>query len=168
MIFQRLCYRGVVAVRGLDRVGMRLRWTVAGLAAVNVVLARKNELRVSRLLELHNFIFVAVSAPFGAGEFAGGRVILRRSACNRRSLRGFGPFLSPRRGCGASQSGGQQRRSDPGKSAIDAVNRRLLSHIQKALLREARKLDPILYRLKRKVYDIYHRDKRHTDGCSVR
>ena len=167
MILQRLRYRGVVAVRGLDRVGMGFRRTVAGLAAVNVVLAGKHELRVTRLLELHHFILVAVSAPFRAGKFAGGRVILRCSACDRRSLRGLRPLLSPRRGCGASQSGSQEQRSDPRKSAIHAVNRRLLSHIQKALLREARKLAPIVYRLVQEVYDIYHRDKRHMDGTCV-
>ena len=93
MFFQRFGDVCVVAVRGLDRVGVRFRGTVAGLAALNVILVGENELRVARLFILNRFFFVAALALFRAGERTGGRVKIRGVARDRWTLRSFGPFL---------------------------------------------------------------------------
>ena len=93
MFFQRFGDVCVVAVRGLDRVGVRFRGTVAGFAALNVILVGEDELRVARLFVLDRFFFVAALALFRAGKRTGGRVKIRGVARDGWTLRSLGTLL---------------------------------------------------------------------------
>src|ERR1700686_1901599 len=94
--------RGVVAVRGLDRIRVGFRRTVAGLATDDVVLAGENQFRVTGLRILDSFALVAVPAALRTRKVTGGCAKLRRPAGDRRSLRGLGSFLSEACGCSAT------------------------------------------------------------------
>ena len=93
VFFQRFGDVGIVTVRGLHRIGVRFRGTVAGFTALDVILVGENELRVARLFILDRFFFVAALALFRAGERTGGRVKIRRVACDGWTLRSFGTLL---------------------------------------------------------------------------
>lgn len=92
----------VIAVRGLDAVGVVFRRTMASLATVNVVLAGQNIVPVAGHVVLHRFAFVAVAAAVRASKLAGGRAESLRPAGDRRPLRGLRVSLSEARGCGAT------------------------------------------------------------------
>jgi hypothetical protein len=56
-------------MRCLNRIAVRFSRTVARLAAVNVILARKNDFRVAGLLILYGFVLVTISAGLDSGRF---------------------------------------------------------------------------------------------------
>src|SRR5579871_3133640 len=68
MFFQRLGDFGVVAMRRLHRIGMRLPWTVAAFTALYVVLAGEGDLGVVGFAELGSFTLVASGAARRADE----------------------------------------------------------------------------------------------------
>jgi len=70
-IVQRLGGGGVITVRRLDGVRVSFRWAMAAFAPVNVVLAREDELGVTRFTVLGGFFFVAGGASFWPGEVTG-------------------------------------------------------------------------------------------------
>lgn len=95
----------VIAMRGLHRIAMRLSWPVASLASMNVILARKHDLRVARLFILNGFVLVAIFACLWARKFRRGRGKLRRATGDGWTLQGFRPFLS---GASRREANGQR------------------------------------------------------------
>lgn len=92
-ILQRFRSRCVVAMCSLYRIGVCLGRTVARLAAMNVLLGRKSQRRMAGLAILNGNFFVAIPAPLRSRERTLGRIKLRRTARDRRSLCSLRSFL---------------------------------------------------------------------------
>jgi hypothetical protein len=67
-------------MRRLNRIAVRFSRTVACLATVNVIFARKDNLRMAGLLILDGFVLVAILACLRARKFGGRRGKFRHTA----------------------------------------------------------------------------------------
>ena len=80
---------GIVAMGGLDGVGVRLRGTMATFTTVNIFLFRKDQLRMRCLPIFGGYFLVTGNAALRAGKFSRRRRKLGSERSDRRTLRGF-------------------------------------------------------------------------------
>jgi hypothetical protein len=80
---------GIVAMRGLNSVGVRLRGTMAAFTTVNIFLFREHQLRMRGLSILSGDFLVTGNAPLRPGKFTGWSRKLRSEGGDGRPLGGF-------------------------------------------------------------------------------
>jgi hypothetical protein len=112
----------VVAMRGLYGIAMRFTRSVAGFAAVNVVHAGEDDLRVCGFLVLDGFLLMAFTAGGRTGEFTRRRVKVRRAAGDGRAALGFRALLREARNCRENEKG-QSERNCAAKNGIETGRR---------------------------------------------
>jgi len=125
MFLEGLCRVGVIAMSGLDGVGVSFSGPVAGFAALDELLAGDFQLGVRGFQELGRFGFVAGFAFFDADVLFGGTDGLRKTGSDRRLLGRFGLLLGEGRACCKNKENGQERGAHPDFRVRCAGHKRL-------------------------------------------
>lgn len=95
MVFHGLGDLRIIPMRRLDRIAVRLPWTVARLAAADVIGSGESQFGVARLFIFDCFMLVAIPAGVRTRILAGRRAEIRRPAGHRRPVNRLHPRLSP-------------------------------------------------------------------------
>src|ERR1017187_650502 len=94
VVFQGLGDFCIIPMRSLDRIGVRLGWTVARLAAADVIGSGESQFGVARLFIFDCLMLVAIPAGRRARILAGRGAAIGGPAGYRRAVNRLHPRLS--------------------------------------------------------------------------